>query len=233
MRALKKYEHVFFDLDSTLWDFNRCSTEVLSYLYYEYKLYELEGLDEETFIAEYRRVNLTFWTLYEKGQIDKETIRSRRFSDTLSNLGYKYSDAFDGIEQAYIDLCPRKPHVISYAHDVLKELSANYKLHIITNGFSDTQIIKLQASRLLDYFAVIVTSDCGYQKPDARIFSLALEQACSQPHQALMIGDNLIADVAGARQARIDQVFFNPDKLTHNEEVTHEIGCLSELLKIL
>ena len=233
MKRRKQYQHVFFDLDATLWDFDRCSAEVLRHLFVVFRLNELEGLTADRFVEEYRNVTFLFWAMYRNKKITKETIREKRFLKTLKNLGYEYSPDFDGIEDAYLDLCPRKPHVMPHAHQVLETLSDQYALHIITNGFSDTQQIKMEASQLTPYFHCIVTSDCGYHKPDGRMFELALKQACCKPEEALMIGDSLEADIAGARDARIDQVYYNPHKIVHNEPVTHEIGCLRELLVIL
>jgi len=48
-----------------------------------------------------------------------------------------------------------------------------------------------------------------------------------------MIGDNLLTDMAGARNAEVDHVFFNPNKVKHEEAVTYEISSLEELRDIL
>ncbi|MCR5887335.1 HAD-IA family hydrolase [Hymenobacter sp. J193] len=122
-----------------------------------------------------------------------------------------------------------------YTYEVLNYLrDKGYRLHLITNGFRDIQYVKLDASRLTEYFEEIVTSECcGHLKPDARIFRHALERTGATAPESLMIGDNLECDVLGAHNAGLDQVYFNPEKRRHFNQITYEISCLSELKEIL
>jgi FMN phosphatase YigB (HAD superfamily) len=48
-----------------------------------------------------------------------------------------------------------------------------------------------------------------------------------------MIGDNLLTDMAGAANAGIDSVLYNPNLQKHDSPVTHEIHDLLELKQIL
>ncbi|MFT6034768.1 MAG: putative hydrolase of the HAD superfamily, partial [Marivirga sp.] len=115
--------------------------------------------------------------------------------------------------------------------DYLKE---KYELHILTNGFNDVQLIKLEKSRLASYFKSVVTSDsAGYKKPMASIFKHAIDKANAYMHESIMVGDNLQTDILGARNFGMDQIFFNPGKRTYKASVTHEISCLSDLKVIL
>ena len=65
------------------------------------------------------------------------------------------------------------------------------------------------------------------------MFAHALERTGAHAATSLMVGDNLECDVLGAYNAGIDQVYFNPDKRRHFNQITHEISCLSELKDIL
>jgi putative hydrolase of the HAD superfamily len=113
-------------------------------------------------------------------------------------------------------------------------LKAKYTLHILTNGFLETQHIKMSSSGIEIYFQEIVNSEsCGFLKPDKKIFDYTLQKINAHCKDCLMVGDDLDADVIGARNAGIDHIYFNPKKEKHNESVTHEISCLSELLTIL
>ena len=127
---------------------------------------------------------------------------------------------------------PKKLKFRKFSKELLKE---KFQLHIITNGFQNSQIPKLEGSLLKPYFKQLITSDCGYHKPDSRIFTYALKQAGCVPLEALMIGDKLEADICGAQKMQIDQIFFNPRKEKHTfvQNPTFEINCLSEIPDLL
>lgn len=72
-------------------------------------------------------------------------------------------------------------------------------LVLVTNGPSEFQREKIAAVALAPWFAhLLVSEEVGSWKPDPPIFSLALAAAGVEPHQALMIGDSLHHDIAGA-----------------------------------
>ena len=120
------------------------------------------------------------------------------------------------------------------AIETLDYLVSAYPLYIITNGFDEIQSTKLASSGIHKYFKKIITSElAGHKKPEREIFDYALKQDGFLCHQAIMIGDNLLTDMAGARNAQLDHVFFNPNKIIHQEPVTYEINCLPELKNIL
>ena len=124
-------------------------------------------------------------------------------------------------------------HVIPGALEILEYLGSSYRMHIITNGFSDIQHIKLSTTGLEKYFdQIIISSVTQYRKPDKEIFDLAFERAGASPESSLMIGDSLISDMKGAKNALVDQVYYNPNRIPHNEEITYEIHHLSELKEI-
>lgn len=233
---MKPYKHIFFDLDHTLWDFEKNSEETLYTLYQEFELATFGKFDCDSFYKKYKFVNYLLWDLYNKGKIDQKELRETRFVKTLTGLGLEPHQVPVGISEAYTDLCPQKTAVFPYTFEVLAYLKPKYGLHIITNGFKDVQYIKMNGSKLTDYFGEIVTSECcGYKKPDKRIFEHALERIKMRPEECLMIGDNLECDIYGAREAGIDQVFFNPEKTKSklSPKPTYHIHCLSELQAML
>lgn len=229
-----KYRHLFFDLDHTLWDFETNADETLRHLF---ELHELgrHGIAVEKFIQEYSDINHGLWRLYQGGKITQQQLRSVRFPRTFVQLGLREEDAPAGISEQFTDILPRKKAVFPHTYEVLDYLrDKGYRLHLITNGFRDIQYIKLDASRLTEYFEEIVTSECcGHLKPDTRIFEHALERTGATAPESLMIGDNLECDVLGAYNAGLDQVYFNPAKHRHFNQITYEISCLSELKEIL
>ncbi len=231
---MKSYEHLFFDLDHTLWDFDTNSRDTLSELYQRHKLADnLTGTENE-FLDTYIRINEEKWALYRVGKIDKKTLRRERFLETFAEFGLVDEVFSHEFEIEYIDTCPHKTTLLPGAIEVLEELQNKYHLHIITNGFSEVQEIKLTKSGLKPFFKQIVSSDeIGVNKPAAPIFVESLKRAGAKRSQSLMIGDNLVADIIGAKNCGIDQVYFNMHKQKHNERVTHEIKHLLELKNIL
>ncbi|TXK37491.1 noncanonical pyrimidine nucleotidase, YjjG family [Pontibacter qinzhouensis] len=231
---MKTYSHILFDLDHTLWDFEKNSEETLFTLYEEFKLAEHGKFDRDSFYKKYKFVNHRLWDLYNKGKITQDELRNQRFIRTLTGLGLEAHEVPEGLSKAYTDLCPTKTAVFPFTYDLLQYLQPKYGLHIVTNGFKDTQYIKLNSSKLHSYFKEIVTSECcGYKKPDKRIFEHTLERIKVKPQDCLMIGDNIECDIKGAKAAGIDQVFFNPENYKHRCKPTYEIQCLSQLQQIL
>ncbi len=232
----KKYKHIFFDLDHTLWDFEKNSTEVLSQLYDFHNLMDLATFTKEDFCAMFREVNLSLWQSYNKKRLDRTSLRENRFNFVMEALGAKGEQISKKLAEDYLKRCPTMHHVFPFTQEVLHYLKneRGYALHIITNGFEDVQHIKIKSAGLTGFFEEVITADtAGYQKPDKEIFGYALSKVNCQENECIMVGDNLDADVAGAKNAQIDQVYFNPSRLPHQETITYEICCLSELQQIL
>ena len=217
-----------------MWDFNRNSRETLEELFeiYSLKNYGIQAFEE--FVETYRVVNDRMWDLYRKGEITKEKLRNTRFYETLLAFEVDHPELASEIDREYILRSPHKTHLFPHALEVLGYLSEKYELHIITNGFTEVQDIKLTKSGLKPFFRHKITSEAaGVNKPDPHIFRFALQQAGAKRKESLMIGDNLQVDIVGARRVGLDQVYFNPDKTPHEEIVTHEIINLGQLKMFL
>jgi len=229
-----KYKHIFFDLDHTLWDFEKNSAETLTELYHKFNLNEF-GVDSlELFIKVYQNRNEVMWEQYRYGKIDRDTLRNKRFEFTFDDLGIEEVALSNFLSEEYIRIAPYKTNLFPDTHEVLTYLKEKYVLHIITNGFVETQFKKMNSSQLTDYFSeIIISEQTGFKKPDPNIFIHAIEKANTNADESLMIGDNLDVDIAGARSANIDQVYFNPNKVAHTHRSTYEISSLIELKDFL
>ncbi|GAC1368367.1 MAG: YjjG family noncanonical pyrimidine nucleotidase [Hymenobacter sp.] len=229
-----KYRHLFFDLDHTLWDFEKNAHETLHTLYERHHFARFGTFTAAEFIRVYSDINHALWRLYQNGKITQLQLRDVRFVRTLTRLGVPEAEIPAGISAEFTRILPQKSAVFPFTHEVLDYLKPNYRLHLITNGFNDIQALKLASSNLAHYFEEVITSEhSGHLKPDPRMFAHALERTGATAAESLMIGDNLECDVLGAYNAGIDQVYFNPDKRRHFNQITHEISCLSELKAIL
>lgn len=229
------YQHLFFDLDHTLWDFERNSAATLQELYLDFDLSAKGIADFEHFRSTYEAHNEKFWERYRNGYIRREELRWKRMWHTL--LDYKIVDqqlAHD-ISAVYLDRLPFQGLLIPYAKEILDFCTAaNYRLHLITNGFEDSQWQKMRTSGIDHYFEAVITSEkSNSMKPHAAIFEFALQQTGASMEESIMIGDALDADVLGAQRFGMDQVYFNPGKKPHAEQPSFEIDCLSQLKGIL
>lgn len=228
-----RYKHIFFDLDHTLWDFDKNCAETLDELYHLYELGKY-GVQVDRLIDEYQKVNHAIWQEYNLGNITKEVIRNKRFEITFSNLGLSSANIPPEIDNEFLKRCPARGNLFPHALDVLTYLQKKYDLHIITNGFEESQKIKIRTSGLEPFFNHVINSEvCGFSKPDRQIFEYALQKVNAECHECIMIGDDLEADIKGAQQMEMDHVLFNPHKRLHTTQVMHEINCLSELYTLL
>jgi putative hydrolase of the HAD superfamily len=227
---MKKYKHIFFDLDNTLWDFERNSTETLTELYHKYDLQKFGIKSAHEFIAKYNIRNTMMWEQYRLGKIDKETLRGKRFAFTFWDMGIEADLVPPQLADEYISSSPKKSHLFPDAAETLAYLHSRYTLHIITNGFSEVQYIKLEAAGIKQYFQnIIISEHAGFRKPDVNIFYYAMNSCNATAEECMMVGDGLEVDIIGARNAGWSAVYFNPKEISHSEAVTHEIKSLNEL----
>ncbi|HSF52818.1 MAG TPA: YjjG family noncanonical pyrimidine nucleotidase [Algoriphagus sp.] len=231
---MKTYQHLFFDLDHTLWDYDRNVTESLSELYQIYSLQDLGIPTFENFYASFHHVNFQLWDWYNVGKIDKHNLRKERFPRIFTHAGGKAETIPSEFEEDFMSRTSSKPHVFPYSKEILTYLQEKYRIHVITNGFNESQAKKMKSSGLDVFFELIVTSETtGYKKPDPRIFQYAMEQLSTSPELCLMIGDNPASDILGAQRAGIDQVFFNPEGKEIELKPTYTISHLRELEDLL
>ncbi len=229
-----KYKHVFFDLDRTLWDFETNSALVLAELIHHYGLDKKGVGSVNDFISEYHKINHALWEDFRHGLVDKPTLRTTRFERALALYGIIDKELCQRISEEYVKESPRRTALLPFTKEALGHLAKRYQLHIITNGFEETQHVKLRSAGLSDYFKEVITSErAGFRKPDIRMFEFSLQAAAARREESIMIGDHFELDVMGAKNAGMDQCFFNPAAEACRERPTYEIRSLRELIELL
>ncbi|RZL38768.1 MAG: noncanonical pyrimidine nucleotidase, YjjG family [Pedobacter sp.] len=224
-------KHIFFDLDHTIWDFDRNAEETLNELYHTYNLNELGLQSCSDFILKYTENNHQLWADYHLGKITKEFLRAERFSKTFIELGIHPDSVPNQFEDDYVSISPTKTNLFDAAEEVLSYLQQKYTLHIISNGFKETTLTKMNLSNLNPYFEnVIISEDVGVNKPNPIIFEYALDKAKASKEESIMIGDSLEADIYGALNFGIEAIFFNPLKKEKPGDVKKQIIHLKELM---
>jgi putative hydrolase of the HAD superfamily len=232
--ATPRYKHIFFDLDRTLWDFDRNANETFIDLHNKYDLQGKGVSDFNDFMSRYHKINLTLWDHYRKGQIEKEVLNVKRFSLTLDSYGIDDTSLSENIAKDYIEISPTKNHLFPDTHQVLEYLADKYTLHIITNGFEEVQHKKLYNAKLSRFFSSIITSeDAGYKKPDVNIFRYAFSITGANANESLMVGDDIEVDIIGAKEAGMDQVLVDYLKVLPKDESTYYVNTMAELMMIL
>lgn len=229
----RRYTHLFFDLDHTLWDHHKNANETLGELHLEFKM-DFLGVTVDRFQQVFHDVNHQLWYDYHLRVINQESIREERFPKVMSALGVKDYQHSSDLGEQYLFRCPRKSNLMPNTLEVLDYLKQKYSMTIITNGFHEIQSVKINNSGLQGYFDRIVTSgEAGCLKPHRGIFDYALESANARGPESVMIGDNPVTDITGAKEAGIDQIYYNSRACRDITEPTFRINDLMELKGLL
>jgi FMN phosphatase YigB (HAD superfamily) len=214
---MKKYKCILFDLDHTLWDYETNSRETLSELYSQFKLQQKGITSELDFFKTFYVVNNELWDKYDRGVLHRDVIRMERFHKILLKHGVDDYEMSLKISDAYLTQSPKKKNLIDGCKVTLDYLLPKYGLVVVTNGFDE----------------IVTSARAGHKKPAKEIFEFALRQNNIEHHQAIMVGDNLLTDIAGARNASVDTVFFNPSQIAHQSCADFEISTLPQLMNFL
>jgi len=221
---LKGITDVFFDLDHTLWDFDKNSALTFN------RIFKLNNLDVNLnrFLSYYEPINLKYWKLYREEKIDKESLRFSRLHDAFTAIDVTIEkNIIDKLSKDYITHLSSFNHLFENTFEILNYLKDNYNLHIITNGFSAIQQIKMENSKIDHYFKTVTNSEsAGVKKPNPKIFKHALKVANVHSDQSIMIGDSYEADILGAINIGMKAIFFG----SCNKELHAEIKQVDNLI---
>lgn len=221
---------IFFDLDHTLWDFEKNSALAFEYILAKNNI----AVDVAKFIALHVPINANYWKLFRDGHITQQQLRYGRLKDVFDALQYDVSDeVISVLSEEYVATLPVNNHLFEGAIELLEYLKPNYSLHIITNGFHTVQEGKIKNANLGQYFETITNSEmAGCKKPNPAIFEFALKAANVEKGDSIMIGDCIEADVQGALDYGIDAIYFNEHRLDAHPSIK-QVNHLLELKNLL
>lgn len=221
-------QHIFFDLDHTLWDFDKNSGLAFASIFQKNKI----EIELEDFLHAYTPINVNYWKRYRENLVSKSDLRYGRLKDTFDILKINVTDdTIDRLSIDYIDHLPNHNHLLEGTIEILEYLHPKYRLHIITNGFKEVQHKKMESSGILKYFNTITTSeDVGVKKPDKKIFETALKNASAKVNESIMIGDNFEADILGAHAFGMPAILYNYYKQEFSTEY-YQVLEMKELTK--
>ena len=228
---MSSYKHLFFDLDHTLWDFDKNAGVALSEVFDEFKLSIIISSDFNSFYIKYLHHNKILWDRYHHGYISAEDLKWKRMWRTL--LDFKVPDEVLSKKLAarFLEILPTKKEIFPHTFEILNYLrDKEYQLHLITNGFEKTQWTKVKNSGLEPYFLNMITSEASNSlKPKKAIFDYALNKAKAELNESIMLGDNLDADIQGAVNAGMHSVYVNHIEGAPTSLATYTITHLKQL----
>jgi putative hydrolase of the HAD superfamily len=230
-----RYQHLFFDLDHTIWDFDANARATLEHLYTDLKLANWGINDFELFYKNYLLHNEALWERYRLGQIRQDELRLKRMWLALLDFKIANETLAQEMSKLFLQLLPTRTLLFPHTKEVLQYLAAkNYRLHIITNGFEEVQHSKMQSSGIDRYFDRVITSESANSlKPKPEIFLHAMLEAGASVAESLMIGDNVDIDIKGANAVGMHSVHVNHLSKEKSKDATYTVFHLEELEKIL
>lgn len=251
------YKALLFDLDDTIFDFERCSRKAL------FETFQQLGADYNDFVYEqFRQVDDMLWSQQKRGSLTLHEVLEIRFkhlferlnikvrgqlnpysaapSDSLSRLDGSLSQWGDALyieaQRLFADRLSNQFHLKPDAENIIERLSKRYPLYVASNGILEMQVQRLKLAKLLPYFTdVYVSDDIGYEKPNSKFFAECLRRSRLTPDDVLLIGDSLQADMVGGNNSAIDTCWYNPNKRSGSNVVAikYEIKGLVQLTRIL
>lgn len=227
----KRYELILFDLDGTLFDYNKAEEYALKKSLEDFRI----DCNFSSCLEEYRKINKAVWKEFEKGKIDLEELRLKRFYILFNFLQIERN--IKEFSEKYLYFISKTSFITEGAEEIISCLRPDYKLALASNGIYSVQYERLKRSSLSPYFDIFVISEeIGFAKPDPNFFDCVFEKARhSDKNTALIVGDSLSSDIKGGLDFGIDTCWFNPGKVAKEGDIspTYEIEELPQVKDII
>jgi len=228
---MKKYDAIFFDADETLLDFKK--SEEISFEVVLRK-HNIEG-DFHHYRTNYKKINDILWSQEALGLITKDFLKVERFRKFLEEHSLEANP--EQICEDYLQTLPEHVYLLDGAIELITNLHKKMPMAIVTNGIGHVQHKRFSKANITHFFDhVVVSEECGFSKPDQRIFDLTLKKmGLSKASRILMVGDKLETDILGANRFGIDSCWFNPHNSTNDTDIkpTFEIKNLAQIIDLI
>ena len=227
-----KYKFVLFDLDGTLFNYEKAEKTAFKMTFDHF------GLDETTIAdlnEKYKIINEKIWRDFQTGNITAERLRTERFTILCEQENLFFDP--EKISKKYLENLSQCSFLIDGAIETVSFFHQNCKIALVTNGLSDVQHARLEKSPLKNYFRdIFISEEIGVAKPNRHIFEYVFsELGLLKKNDVMIVGDNLFSDILGGNNFGIDTCWFNPNRLINETDIipSYEVFKLSELRKIV
>ena len=219
----KKYSHIFFDIDNTLWDFKKNSGLAMQAAFN--CLIADSNVSFNAFFTAYSKHNKLLWENYRKRLITKKELSVLRFELTFNELNISQADPIK-MNEYYLTEIPKQKHLNKGVTELLEYLKQKrYHLGIISNGFSKIQMQKLEISGISGFFSsMFFSEDIKAPKPEKEIFETAIKSTNAKKLKSIMIGDDWETDILGAYNFGIDSIYYQPCYCVENQPEIEKKG---------
>ncbi|MDI9476563.1 MAG: YjjG family noncanonical pyrimidine nucleotidase [Natronincolaceae bacterium] len=223
-------KNILFDLDNTLLDFHLAERIALTKT-----LLHLGIEPKEEILARYSEINSAQWKLLELGELTREEVRVRRYKLLFEEIGV--NRCAGSATRYYENLLGIGHYFISGAEELLKTLSDNYRLYLVSNGLTAVQKPRIESACMARYFEdIFISQSIGFNKPSIEFFNYCFKKIPEfKNEETMIVGDSLTSDIKGGRDAGITTVWFNPEGAENLSDIIpdYEIDRLLDLLSLL
>ena len=224
-----KYSTILIDIDDTLLDFQKSEEFAIRSTI---KTLDIEPTDE--LVEKYKAINLKYWKMFERGEIEREALLVARFKEFCEIMDITNKD-FSKLNETYFSILSGVPFEIDGAEQFLKRLSETYNIYAVTNGVKRVQTKRLSLVNITKYLKKIyISEEIGFQKPSIEFFDYVLKDLnIENKEEILIIGDSLTSDIQGGINSNIDTMWYNPKGLISDINYTYEIKSYDEFFELI
>ena len=229
MNSLSNITTISFDVGGTLWDFERFTRHALQDVLNELAQIDpqaAQNLTVDQMVTIRDQVHQQMWG----GGTDLDAIREKSMQQALREAGRPNDSLGSYLTKIYFQRRDEARTIFPDARPALELLARHFKLGLLSNGNSRANVLGIED---LVSFEVFSQDHGAVDKPDPRIFEIAMHEARCQPHELLHVGDSWKNDVLGALNAGATPVFFNRNPTGQEPQSVIEIGSLAELSSLL
>ena len=226
----KRFDIVLLDADETVYDFKRAEKTAVGLTFEEFGI---EPTDEV--IALYSDINLSCWKALERGELEREKLKTIRFQRLFEQIGAKPAD-YSAVNDSYLDNLSRQAFLIDGALEFVKKLHRYCKIYLATNGLTVPQTGRFERAAIRPYVdGVYISEQLGASKPDKAYYDYIFRDlGITDKSRVIMLGDSLTSDMLGGRNAGVATCcFLNGGEPTGSDLCDYEISEYDEFFDVL
>jgi putative hydrolase of the HAD superfamily len=210
-------EFIYFDLDDTLLDHKKAEQAGLADVHQHFDVFK--NIERQQLIDTYHHINKGLWEEYGRGEIDRHILHRRRFEETFVELGID-ATLYEEAGKVYMNYYRNHWEWVDGAKEAYEAIAETYPVGIITNGFAETQWLKIDQFGFKETARqIVISEEVGVMKPHPKIFDHSTELIGIERDQILYVGDSLTSDVKGGKAAGWQVAWFSKHPSKDGEEL--------------